>query len=104
MTRIGVRRAFRISLRLERTTNGRPYRLAWITIMLVGVDVLDDPPTIVFCFLTAVKKRYTFVFRVVEDVDPYGFAVGYYHARRGAACCSRLFLRTVEDACPYSVW
>ena len=58
MTRMGVRRAFRISLRLERTTSGRPY----------------------------------------------GFAVDYNYARRGAACCSRLFLRTVEDASPYSVW
>ena len=102
--------------------------------MLVGVDVLDDPPTIVFCFITAVEKRYTFVFRTVgdagpyrfgvdynyarrgaacysrlflrtvEDVDPYRFGVDYNYARRGAACRSRLFLRTVEDASPYSVW
>ena len=42
---------------------------------------LDDPPTIVFCFLTAVEKRYTFVFRVVEDVDPYRFALIQHHTR-----------------------
>ena len=47
----------------------------------VGVDVLDDPPTIVFCFLNAVEKRYTFVFRGVEDVAPSGFALIQHHTR-----------------------
>ncbi len=35
--------------------------------MRVGTGVPDGPKAIVFCFLTAVEKRYPLIYRTVED-------------------------------------
>ena len=41
--------------------------------------------------------------RVVEDVDPYRFALIQHHTRRGAACYSRLFFGTSRTSSPTKV-
>ena len=56
-----------------------------------------DPKAIVFCSLTAVKKRYLFI-SGSSGRRPLPLGVCFHHARRGAPWCSRLFFR--EEQAP----
>jgi len=61
---------FRLCLALQANTV-RPYGLMWVTIMLVGGDVLDAPKNKRLMLLYGGEKAKNDHWRGVEDVAPY---------------------------------